>query len=932
MVFKTLSKEIYQLTKQRGFLEPTLPQKMGIPDILSGKNVLIIAPTGIGKTETAFLPVLDMIHRRKNKPISLLYITPLKSLNRDMLDRLFWWADKLDVEIAVRHGDTTQQERKQQRENPSNILITTPESLGALLTGKIARTHLSNVKYVIVDEIHELIENKRGIQLSLLLERLRNISGDFQRIGLSATVGSPRKTANFLGENVKVIRADAEKKLDVSVELPEKTKLDQDIADRIFLSDDNAARLRRINNLIQKDKSSIVFTNTRQMSEVLSSRLRQMNKDFKQEVHHSSISKDTRIKREDEFKKGQINALIATSSLELGIDIGSIDLVVQYMSPRQVSKIIQRAGRAGHSIKEISKAIIIADKDDDLFECLSISKQIRLRNLEKIKVHEQALDVFCSQIAGMAIEEYDIESDVVYNVLTRAYPFKSLSKQEFLGILNFLARIRIVWLTQIGEDNFNIRRSRKTWSYYFENLSTIPDQFSFKVVSIVEQEPVGRLDQAFVSEYLEEGSAFIFGGRAWKVLNIETDKIVVEPTDDLQSAIPAWEGELIPVPLDVTKEVGELRKKVLKDDIQDLKKDYNADENSIKNAKKLIEKQKKYFIPTFDHWYMEKHEDFVVIHNCCGSLINDTLGRYISSLITNETGVSVRLKIDPYRIIIKTMTSCEKIKEYFNDDFHLESILKMNLERSSLFRWRFIHVGKRMGILSSKTDYKHLNLSKIISIYFNSPVYNETMKEILKDKMNTKGAKKILEMIQNKEIKISISKKKLSPLGEIGLTKQFSEVMKPKFPEHEIFRAFKKRLLHTKLKLACTHCCNYSLTQKVTNMDEFPVCPKCHSGLITITAKYKRPLELLKKYKKSKQDKSIKLSKQELKEAEQLKRTANLMLTYGRKYAMVHAGRGIGTETAARILAKIPKNEEELLKLIFEAERNYQKTKKYWSD
>jgi len=197
MVFHLFSEKLQELIKKKGFLEPTAPQKLGIPEILSGKNVLIISPTGVGKTEACILPLLDKIKNNNEKPIALLYITPLRALNRDLLDRIFWWADNLEMDIDVRHGDTSKKERSEQRENPSHILITTPETLGAILPGKRMREHLKNVKYVIIDEIHELVENKRGVQLSLLLERLERIAGNFQRIALSATVGEPNKVAIF---------------------------------------------------------------------------------------------------------------------------------------------------------------------------------------------------------------------------------------------------------------------------------------------------------------------------------------------------------------------------------------------------------------------------------------------------------------------------------------------------------------------------------------------------------------------------------------------------------------------------------------------------------------------------------------------------------------------------------------------------------------
>ena len=241
MVFELFSPELQKLIKEKGFIEPTLPQKIGIPEILNGKDVLIIAPTGSGKTEVACLPLFDKIHRNKDKPISMLYINPLRSLSRDLLDRLVWWADKLDLDISVRHGDVSQKERAVQREMPPHILITTPETLGAILTGKKMREHLKNVKYVVIDEIHELITSKRGIQLSLLLERLREVAGDFQRIGLSATVGSPEIVANFLGDKTKIIRAELDKKYDIRVENPKPKAKDRIIADDLATGPETTA-------------------------------------------------------------------------------------------------------------------------------------------------------------------------------------------------------------------------------------------------------------------------------------------------------------------------------------------------------------------------------------------------------------------------------------------------------------------------------------------------------------------------------------------------------------------------------------------------------------------------------------------------------------------------------------------------------------------
>src|SRR3989338_2640880 len=396
MAFQLFSEKLKHLLKQRGFSEPTLPQKMGIPSILEGKNVLIIAPTGSGKTEVACLPLFDLIHTKQLAPISMLYINPLRSLSRDLMDRLVWWADKLDLEIAVRHGDVPQRERAAQAEMPPHILITTPETVGAILTGKRMREHLKNVKYVVIDEIHELVESKRGIQMSLLLERLRELCGSFQTIGLSATVGSPEKVAAFLGKDVKIIRAELEKRYNISVENPKPSPKDKVISDDLFIGPETTARLRRLHELITSHKSVLAFTNTRETAEVLSSRLYKIDKELKQTVHHGSLAREKRIKSEQEFKQQLLKSLIATSSLELGIDIGSIDLVVQYLSPRRVARLIQRVGRSGHKVGEVSKGIIISG-EEDLFESSVISRRTSKKELEGIKIHEKAMDVLAGR-------------------------------------------------------------------------------------------------------------------------------------------------------------------------------------------------------------------------------------------------------------------------------------------------------------------------------------------------------------------------------------------------------------------------------------------------------------------------------------------------------------------------------------------------------
>jgi ATP-dependent Lhr-like helicase len=361
--FALLDERIRSYIAEKKF-EATPIQEKAIPAVLAGKNVLLIAPTGVGKTEAALLPVMHKLLESPHKPVAVLYITPLRALNRDMLERISWWAKKLSLTVSVRHGDTSQHERSKQLKSPPLILVTTPESLNLVLSAPKMGAHLENVRFVIVDEVHELAESKRGAQIALALERLKIQCLGFQRIGLSETVGDPAKIAGFFGLD-SVIEAGAERKISISVELPKHSKDDVALSARLHAPPDTVARLRRLKELIDRHTSVLTFVNTRSTAEMLSSRFEAWEGANKIGVHHSSLSKDVRVVAEKQFKDGTIKGLIATSSLELGIDIGLIDLVVQYSSPRQATRITQRIGRSGHSVSKLPRGVILSTDYED---------------------------------------------------------------------------------------------------------------------------------------------------------------------------------------------------------------------------------------------------------------------------------------------------------------------------------------------------------------------------------------------------------------------------------------------------------------------------------------------------------------------------------------------------------------------------------------
>ncbi len=477
-VFSQLGR-IHSLIEKEGIAEPSEIQTRTIPAILNGKNVLVIAPTGTGKTYAAMLPVFQLFLQSRSEHevagISILYITPLRALNRDLFRRLAERGEELGIKVQVRHGDTTASARALQAKFPPNMLITTPETLQAILPGKKMKQHLKHVKWVVVDEVHEFATDKRGIQLSLALERLRNITETkFQRIGLSATVGEPEKVAQFLvgtSGSVEVVRSTSVRKPKIETEYVEPNDQDKKDAGRIGVPPSTIARVRRIAELISDHESTLVFTNTREHAEALGALIQALGKDLPVKVHHGSLSREIREEVEKQFQAGELSGVVCTSSLELGIDIGSVDFIVQYMSPREATRLIQRVGRSGHKITGIPKGTIISGSADDILESAILIQRANSERLEKLRMHERALDVLAHQIVGIVMDQGATPLDNILETVRRSYAYRDLDTETFLSVIKQLEDERI--LTRRAETV--AARSARTYRYYFENLSVIPD-------------------------------------------------------------------------------------------------------------------------------------------------------------------------------------------------------------------------------------------------------------------------------------------------------------------------------------------------------------------------------------------------------------------------------------------------------------------------
>ncbi|MBI2547276.1 MAG: DEAD/DEAH box helicase [Candidatus Aenigmarchaeota archaeon] len=932
-IFESLDPKVIELIRKFGLKEPTLIQEKAIPIISSGLNALLISQTGTGKTLATFLPIFDLWLKTEPKPISVIYVSPLKSLNRDMVEHLIRWGQKLGIEVDVRHGDTSQHERKMQVEFPPDIMITTLEQLQPMLTGKNLRELLRNIKYVVVDEVHEIVDSKRGVQLSLALERIRELCGDFQLIMLSATVSDPEYVAGFFagGKPTKVVRADTDKGFEIKVINPKASAEDDEIAQKIFSSEETAARVRVLMDLIKESRSTLTFTNTRDFAEILTSRIKSIDPKFPVEIHHGSLSKEVRIKAEKDFKEEKIKSLICTSSLQLGIDIGSVDMVVQYMSPRQVSQLIQRVGRSGHELSKTSKGVIITTDDDDIFESSVIARKALAGEIEKSTFHDNSYDVLAHQLIGLTFDFGRIETEKAYSIVKRAYPYRNLSRQEFMDVCKQLERLGLVFL-----DGY-IKKRLRGFQYYFENLSTIPNIRQYRVFNMLDRSYVGVLDEEFVAVHGEANTTFIVKGQPWRIVSVEDDKVLVEPVEDIEAAIPGWEGELIPVLDDVTEEVGRLRRliagKVEKlpqnETVKEIQKLYPVDENSAKNMIKTIQNQLKFgVIPDDKTILVEDYDDLVVIHSCFGNNVNETLGRFLTALLTSRVG-SVGLKTDPYRIMIQFQKkNIDLLKETLlkTNPEHLQSYLEMSLSNSELFAWKFVHVAKRFGAITRDAEFGNVKIKKIIEDYVGTPIYKETLKELETEKFDIEKAVDILKRIQKNEIKL-VFRNGLSYIGKIGVQHKYAEVVGPEKPEMEIFELFKQRLLNTQVRMICVNCGDWDRVFTVKDVDDKLKCGKCDSRLLAAMRKeWAVPSKIIKKgFRKSKMTDSDK------KMYENMKERADLFMNYRSKAVKTLVGKGIGPTTAKRILGKYHKDEESFLRDILEAEKQFVRTKRFWS-
>jgi ATP-dependent Lhr-like helicase len=953
-VFNLLAEPIRDALAELKFSKPTLPQVMAIQPILAGENVLLIAPTGTGKTEAVLLPIFSKLTQQEKKDgIIIVYVTPLRALNRDLLKRLSFWSNRLGISIEVRHGDTELRLRRKQAVSPPQMLVTTPETLQAILPGSRMRKHLSHVQYVIVDEVHELASSKRGAQLTIALERLYEVVGsEFQRIGLSATVGNPREVAKFVAgtnRSVRVVQALLPKGYRYHVENPAPTETDYDLAGKLQTSPEAAARIRRIAELVDAHKSTLIFVNSRPNAEMLGYKFNQLGRaDIA--VHHGSLSKEERIQIEDEFKAGVLKAIICTSTLELGIDIGDVDLVIQYLSPRQVSSLIQRVGRSGHRLDMLSEGVIVTAFPDDTLESTAAIRNAYENKIEPILIHYNALDVLAHQIVGILMDKGSVELKEILKIVRRACPYRKVTQKALLDVIYFLDSLNEL---RFEEEGKVLRRTRKTRSYYYENLSMIPDERRYPIVNVISDRKIGTLGDEFMALRARIGLNFIVKGRVWRIVQIEeeTGTVYVVPSEDTFAAIPGWDGEMLPVPFNLAQETGRLRediRKVLMETgkaevaAQRLAEKLKINEAVLLDAVREVDEHVKQGapLPTHDHILIEAFNKYLIIHACFGEIINSTLGGIFDAILSDKEIITGWWN-DGYRILIETprnltQPEVEKMPQilFKLSDEEVDKAFNDYLGARFPFSYKMKFVAERFGALPRGKTMGPERQSQLPSQFKGTPIYDETLREAMLEKVDVEKVKEIMHAIKDGKIKVSTlyRHEKPTPIAFHILAKysDISELMAPERVLLSNIEKMKRAVEARTATLLCISCGEWSCEEKIRNLPEQPACKECGSRLLALLYPKQdanRLRELLKKRREAKE-----FGEEELKELANARRTADLILSYGKKAIIALEVKGVGPETAFRILGKMHPIEDEFYLDLLKAKIQYLRTREYWED
>lgn len=786
----------------KNFKTLTPPQRYSFKLISMKKNVLITAPTGSGKTFSAFMVVLSELfqlskkHKLEDK-VYCIYVSPLRALDNDIYKNLIAPLGEItrnikdeinEIRVGIRTGDVSPYEKQKQLRKPPHILITTPESLAIILNSRRFVEKIKGVQWVVIDEIHELASSKRGTHLSLTIERLKNLVDDnFVRIGLGATLHPLEEAAKFLvgyenGEPRDCVI------VDVSWFKPFDLKLVCPTDDIIYTDAEQLNQLlyQELERIVEKHHTTLVFTNTRSGTERVVHHLKQSGRFPEESVaaHHGSLSRGIRWDVENKLKEGKLKVVVSSTSLELGIDIGYIDVVVQIGSPKSVSRCVQRIGRSGHSLEDTAKGIIIGMDRDDLVECGIMLNCVKKRRLDRIHIPHNCLDVLAQHVVGMALnKKWSVQE--AYDLIRKSYCYHSLQYEAFVSVLHYLAGHYAdledrsiygkIWFDE--EEGVFGRRGRYTKVIYYLNMGTIPDEVKVDVYTLEPKRYVGNIEEEFL-ERLRRGDIFVLGGSTYRFRYARGMRCYVDEVREETPTIPAWFSEMLPLSYDLALEIGRFRKSVEEQlkkrrNISDLISKLPVEKRAEKAILDYFVTQYRYIgvIPTDGRIVIEKTWDLkgrrlLVFHTLFGRRVNDALSRVFAIIVGKKlrTDVGVTINDNGFSLILPREKTCD-IKEVFDEVFSVDirKLLHDNIRRTELMKRRFRHCAARSFLILR--NYKGHKISvrkqqvgaeRLIRVCEeidpSFPIVEETYREILEDLMDICRAEEVIQKLKEKLI------------------------------------------------------------------------------------------------------------------------------------------------------------------------------------
>ncbi|HEX8646528.1 MAG TPA: DEAD/DEAH box helicase [Thermoleophilaceae bacterium] len=803
----------------RAFAEPTAAQRQAWPAIAGGDHVLLSAPTGSGKTLAAFLWGLDRLAAdptpEGEKRTRLIYVSPLKALSYDIERNLRAPLKGIGGEttVALRTGDTPQKERQAFLRKPADILITTPESLYLMLTSR-ARETFTGVQWVIVDEIHAVAQTKRGAHLALTLERLERQAGErVQRIGLSATQRPLEEVGRFLagtGRECTIVDAGVRKPLDVKIHVPVEDMAEPDAPDDLIGADAIAgdtptrrsiwpAIYPELLDLVQSHRSTIVFVNNRRASERLAMRLNELAAEREAEArgepvgeggppehppleiaraHHGSLAREERLIVEEQLKSGTLPCLVATSSLELGIDMGAVDLVLQVESPKSVTRGLQRIGRAGHGVGETSKGRIFPKFRADLLEAAVVVKRMREGEIESTVVPRNPLDVLAQQIVAIAASEEELAVPELHELVRRAYPYAELSREQLDNVLDMLdgrypseqfgdLRPRIVW-DRVAD---SIRARSGSRQLAVTNAGTIPDRGMYGV-HLPDGRRVGELDEEMVYE-ARPGQTFLLGASTWRIEEITRDRVIVSPAPGAPGAIPFWRGDGVGRPVELGRAIGEFSRWAVDREPAELAESHDLDERAAKNLVQFLREQREAtrVVPSDQTIVIERFRDEIGDWRLCvlspfGGRVHAAWGLALSARIRDEAGLEADAIWSDDGIIVHLPDADEPPGSdlVLIDPEELEDLVVRELSSSALFGARFrenaaralliprAYPGKRTPLWQQRL--KAQSLLEVAKQFGRFPIVLETYRECLRDVLDLPALTELLRALHRRELSL----------------------------------------------------------------------------------------------------------------------------------------------------------------------------------